>query len=436
MTFLWPEYNNGLGCYISPAPLDFSQKRYRQIAILGSTGSIGRSALKVAETAYPLKIAALAGGRNIELLAEQAVCWRPDYLAALNDDLAQQLEDLLPADYRPIIFWGENGYATMASLPEIDCVLSAQVGAAGLTGTLAAALAGKTIALANKESLVIAGSLLRKLCYENNASILPVDSEHFALFQCIAGRKQNTIKNLVLTASGGPFLGKRLTEIKDATPGQALKHPNWSMGAKISVDSATLMNKGLEFIEATHLFGLGPEQIRIVIHPQSIIHSLAEFQDESLLAQMAVPDMRLAIGACLCWPECQQSFIHPLSLAKIGQLTFSEPAWHDFPCLGLAMDACQYLAPADWQEVGMNPACIILNSANEAAVELFLVGQCTFGEIAERVKHALDALLAANIPPAQIDAAALRSIPSHAIALANLIAPLDEKAREIARAPL
>lgn len=386
----------------------------------------------MAETAHPLRIIALAGGRNIALLAEQARRWRPDYLAVLNSELAQELEAGLPQDYRPIIFWGQNGYATMASLPEVDCVLSAQSGSAGLSATLAAALAGKVIALANKESLVLAGSLLRKLCRAHGASILPVDSEHYALFQCAAGKNGNAIKSLILTASGGPFLHRKAEEIANATIEQTLKHPNWSMGAKISVDSATMMNKGLEYIEAMHLYGMEPGQIRILVHPQSIVHSLVEFQDNSQLAQLAVPDMRLAIGSCLLWPDNQQNFIHPLDLAKHNRLDFMLPDYETFPCLQLAMEAAAFSIPPEWQETGISPACVVLNAANEAAVELFLNGNCAFGEIAQRIRRAMSALLPQPESPMAPSVDLAHSLPGHAVALASILAPLDQKAREAA----
>lgn len=429
MIALWPAPGDARFSYITQPPsLEYQRKTRRALAILGSTGSIGRSALKVAETAHPLKIVALAGGHNVKLLAQQANQWRPDYLAVLDSGLAQELEGRLAPDYRPIIFWGQNGYATLASLPEVDCVLSAQVGAAGLTATLAAALAGKVIALANKESLVLAGSLLRDLCQQTGAAILPVDSEHYALFQCSAGRSQ-AVKSLVLTASGGPFLGKSPAEVASALPAQALKHPNWSMGAKISIDSASLMNKVLEKIEAMRLFGCPPENIRILIHPQSIVHSLVEFEDDSILAQLAVPDMRLPLGACLLWPENRQSFIKPLDLAQIGTLTFAEPDLAAFPCLELAQRVLRFKMPQRWRESGFDPACIVLNAANEMAVELFLQGRIRFGEIPRRIASALDALLATLPEPEEIDSRG--DIQTRAIAYASSIAPLDARAREI-----
>lgn len=432
MSALWPPCGKGEFSYITEPPsLEYQAKKRRNIAILGSTGSIGRSALKVAETAYSLKIMALAGARNTRLLAEQAKRWRPDYLAVLDFELAQDLESLLPPDYRPIIFWGQNGYATLASLPEIDCVLSAQAGSAGLTGTLAAALAGKVIALANKESLVLAGSLLRRLCKKTGASILPVDSEHYALFQCSAGRGQ-ALKSLILTASGGPLLGRSKEEIAKATPAEALRHPTWSMGSKISIDSASLMNKGLEMIEAMHLYGCSADKIRVLVHPQSIVHSLAEFADNSQLAQMAVPDMRLALGACLLWPDDRQSFIKPLDLARTGILTFSEPDTDLFPALILARRALEHETPKAWRATGFNPACVVLNAANEAAVDLFLKEAILFGEIPERIRLAMDTLLPDLPDPGPLPEGQHLDIQVQAMSMAGAIAELDARARKLA----
>lgn len=425
---LWPA--NGLSYITAPPSRDFTDKPIRSIAVLGSTGSIGRNALDVVVKSGALKVVALAAGKNIRLLASQAELFRPEYLAVANSSLATELENLLCPIYRPIIFWGRDGYSTMASLPEVDLVLSAQSGSAGLPATLAAAMAGKVIALANKESLVLAGSLLRKLCDESRAAILPVDSEHYALFQCAAGRGEN-VRSLVLTASGGPFFGKSRAEIADATPEMATKHPNWSMGSKISVDSATMMNKGLELIEAMRLFGLNPEAIRIVVHPQSIVHSLVEFEDNSLLGQFAVPDMRLALGGCLLWPYAGASFVRPLDLSKIGELDFFRPDISVFPCLGLAKRAAFYTQPRPWTRLRLNPACIVLNAANEAAVSLFLCGKIRFGEIANRIRRAMNILLEDPPLPEKTRIDASLSIPARAAAYADMIAPLENLAAKI-----
>ncbi|WP_308622022.1 1-deoxy-D-xylulose-5-phosphate reductoisomerase, partial [uncultured Desulfovibrio sp.] len=303
---------------------------------------------------------------------------------------AGALRPLLPAGYAPEILTGREGYARLAALSGAHAVLSAQVGAAGLTGTLAAALAGKMICLANKESLVLAGGLLRAICAGTGAAILPVDSEHNALFQCLAGRGQEA-RTLVLTASGGPFRGRSADELRRVTPEAALAHPNWRMGAKISIDSATMMNKGLELIEAVHLYGVAPERIRILVHPQSVVHSLAEFADGSFLAQLGAADMRLAIGHCLNWPRCEPAGAPSLDLVAVGSLTFEEPDPAVFPCLRLAREAlaADRAAPAP---SGFGPACVALNAANEAAVELFLNGGCGFMDIPDLVEAALAAL--------------------------------------------
>lgn len=425
MSLLWPDAQT----YISAKPnAEFLAKKTRELAIMGSTGSIGRNALSVAAKASGrLKIFALAGGRNMPLLAEQANQWQPPYLACLDDSYASILLPLL--NYSPHILTGQQGYAYIASLPQVDCVLSAQAGSSGLVSTLAAAYAGKVIALANKESLVMAGPLIRRICKANGATILPVDSEHYAIFQCLAGRPFSEIFNLVLTASGGPFLCKSAAEINGAAPAAALNHPNWNMGAKISIDSATLMNKGLEYIEAMHLYGI--ENIKILIHPQSIIHSLVEYKDNSLLVQMAMPDMRLPISGCLLWPDCQQSFIKPLHLAEIGQLNFFDPDYKAFPCLGLAIGASHFTADEDWKKLGLNPACIWLNAANEAAVENFLAGKCKFGDIGRAVKTALEHMKEKDMPKAP-------SLPESSVAadqamnVAGIVAKLDCRAREIA----
>lgn len=343
---------------------------------------------------------ALAAGRNIELLAAQARDWRPPFLAVQTEELAARLRGLLPSAYQPAICHGLAGYARLAALAEADCVLSAQAGSVGVGGTLAAALAGHVIALANKESLVVAGGLLRRICARSHAAVLPVDSEHYALFQCLAGNPAREIASLILTASGGPFLGRAREELAQITPAQALRHPNWKMGPKITIDSATLMNKGLEYIEAAQLFGVPPAHIKILIHPQSIVHSLAQFTDASLLGQLAVPDMRLPIAACLCWPRRSMAFVPPLNLAQASPLSFCEPDLDVFPCLRLAMRAAAWQGHAAWRELGLNPACIVLNAANEDAVGRFLKGEASFLGIGELVGGALARLERdSSLPP-------------------------------------
>ena len=393
MTTLWPGRGGPAIDYISaPPPERLADARPRRVVLLGSTGSIGRNALSVVEASGgSLVVAGLACARRVEALAEQALRHRPPLLAVLDEAAAKALEEYLPADYRPEILTGRPGYARLAALTGAEAVLSAQCGAAGLTATLAAALAGKMVCLANKESLVLAGGLVRAICAGTGASVLPVDSEHDALFQCLAGRGQEA-RELVLTASGGPFRGRKAAELAQVTPKDALAHPNWRMGAKISIDSATLMNKGLELIEAVHLYGVAPERVRILVHPQSVIHSLVEFADGSLMAQLGVADMRLPIGHCLDWPVCAPRGAAPLDLASMGSLSFEEPDADAFPCLRLAREALLADRATVGSAPGFGPACVALNAANEAAVELFLSGGCGFTDIPALVSAALDAL--------------------------------------------
>ena len=353
----------------------------RTVVVLGSTGSIGRNALDViSRHPQAFRVLGLAGARNTALLAEQAARFRPRHLAVLDLPAAKELRELLPSGYAPELLLGPEGYAAMASLEEAQVVLSAQVGSAGLPCTLAAARAGKIIALANKESLVCAGDLIRTTCAACGASILPVDSEHNALFQALMGHEITDLRRLVLTASGGPFRGRDKAFLATVTRSQALAHPSWSMGAKISVDSATLMNKGLEVIEAHHLFGLGPEAIEVVVHPQSIVHSLAEYHDGSMLAHLGPPDMRVAIAYCLAYPQRLILDVGSVDLPRLGSLTFEAPDIDTFPCLGLAREALR--------RGGGYP--VALNAANEVAVALFLDERITFMDIPRLVAQALD----------------------------------------------
>lgn len=392
MSYPWPGRGGPNLDYITAPPVP-DGRRVKSVAILGSTGSIGNSALDIVKR-HPdkIKVAALAAGRNIRLLMEQARLFRPDYLAVQSRELADRLELMLPKGYAPEILWGQQGYMACASLGEVELVVSAQSGSAGLAATMAAAEAAKTIALANKESLVLAGELLRRVCNKTGASILPVDSEHYAIFQCLSGQGQNAVK-LVLTASGGPFRGKPFKEIYNKTAREALRHPNWSMGKKISIDSATLMNKGLEVIEAMQLYGVSLSQVEVLVHPQSIVHSLVEFGDNSLLAQLGVADMRLPIAACMFWPDKRVPCVERLDLVKAGALSFYNPDSDAFPCFRLAMKACEYMPSESWRFYGLNPAFIILNGANEKAVELFLENKCLFGEIPELIRRTMQALL-------------------------------------------
>lgn len=359
----------------------------RRVALMGCTGSIGTSTLRVLDAwrdSGRFEVRALAAGRNTALLAKQAEAWRPPYLAVLEKDGphgVDALAALLPSGYRPEILWGKEGYAALAAADDVDMVLSAQVGAAGLRATVAATAAGKTVCLANKESLVLAGELIRNLCRRTGAVILPVDSEHFALFEGMVGRGENDIARLVLTASGGPFRTKDAAFLKNVRPEDALKHPNWSMGAKITIDSATLMNKGLEIIEACHLYHMPARDVAVVVHPQSIVHSLVELADGAMMGHFAVPDMRVPIAGCLSWPYLSDgriTGIQPLDLAKIGTLTFEEPRLDLFPCLDLARRA---LAQGHTVE---------LNAANEVAVARFLAGNIGFTDIPALVRDILD----------------------------------------------
>ena len=351
------------------------------ISLLGSTGSIGRQSLEVI-AASGMKVAALTANRDVARLEEQCRQFRPA-LAVMMDPAAAADLRLRLADTPIQVAQGMEGLVEAASLEEADTVLTAVVGMVGLRPTLAAVREGKRIALANKETLVCAGELVMEEAQIHGAEIVPVDSEHSAIFQCLQGCKdRGEVKRLILTASGGPFFGWKKEDIAAATVEQALKHPNWSMGAKITVDSATLMNKGLEFIEAMRLYRMPPEKISIVVHRESIIHSLVEYCDNAILAQLGVPDMRLPIQYALTWPARTAGMATPLDLLRCPPLTFCEPDYDAFPCLGLALGAAR---------TG-GTATAILNGANEAAVGLFLAGKIPFGEIARRVEHALAAV--------------------------------------------
>ncbi len=353
----------------------------RTLSILGSTGSIGVNALNVIESHRNLfHIVALGAGKNITLLAQQACQWKPKYLVVQEEASIKHLKSLLPSKYKPFILFGSKGYSEIASLPEITTVLSAQVGAAGLHGTIAASQSGKIICLANKETLVLAGDLIRSICTQSGAVILPIDSEHNAIFQALYSRNPKTIHTIILTASGGPFKNKKLEFLKYVTPEQAVNHPNWKMGAKISIDSATMMNKGLEIIEAYHLYGIPSKQIKTIVHPQSYIHSFVEFTDNSLMAHLGTADMRMPIAHCLAWPHYLDVGVKPFNLSEIGSLTFEEPDLESFPCLTLARQAL---------EAGTS-AQIILNAANETAVHAFLEKRIGFMDIPNLISKALE----------------------------------------------
>lgn len=349
-----------------------------QIAILGSTGSVGVSTLAVIDANPDYQVFALTAYSNAQLLFEQCEKYRPQF-AVLGEAAAAEFDTLLQqSDLETRLLVGEAGLIEVASSPNVDIVMAAIVGAAGLESTLAAASHGKRLLLANKESLVMTGDLLKQAARESGAEILPIDSEHNAIFQCLPQTSSSVhadpcsgVEKVVLTASGGPFLNTPIEQLASVTPEQACRHPKWSMGRKISVDSATMMNKGLEFIEACYLFDLEPSQVGVVIHPQSIVHSMVHYRDGSVLAQMANPDMRVPIAYGLAWPERISSGVRPLDLTAEEPLQFSEPDLSRFPCLRLGIEAAG--------ERGTAPA--VLNAANEVAVEAFLGGQIGFAEI-------------------------------------------------------
>ena len=359
----------------------------RCISLLGSTGSIGRQSLEVI-AASDMKVAALTANRDVNRMEEQCRQFHPTLAVMMDREAAADLRIRL-ADTAIQVAEGMEGLIEAASLEEADTVLTAVVGMVGLRPTLAAIRCGKRIALANKETLVCAGELVMEEAQRYGAEIVPVDSEHSAIFQCLQGcRDRGEVRRLILTASGGPFFGWEKADIAAATVEQALHHPNWSMGAKITIDSATLMNKGLEFIEAMRLYRMPPEQISIVIHRESIIHSLVEYCDNAILAQLGTPDMRLPIQYALTWPDRTEGAATPLDLLHCPPLTFRQPDYEAFPCLGLALEAAR---------TG-GTATAILNGANEAAVGLFLAGNSSFGEIADRVARALSQIPVAAHP--------------------------------------
>ncbi len=351
----------------------------RTLSILGSTGSIGRQTLKVAE-ACGYKVAALTVNRSVELAEAQAREFRPKLVAAVDESAAADLRVRL-ADTDIKVLSGQAGLLEAASLPEADTVVTAIVGVAGLRPTLAAIDCGKRIALANKETLVCAGELVMARAKEKGAEIVPVDSEHSAIFQCLQGCKdRGEVRRLIITASGGPFYGKSCKELSLVTKEQALRHPNWTMGAKITIDSATLMNKGLEFIEAMRLYAMPPERIQVVVHRESIVHSLVEFEDGAVLAQLGSADMCLPIQYALTWPERTPGPAKPLDLLSCPPLTFQRPDPDTFRCLGLALECAE--------KGGTSTA--VLNGANEAAVGLFLEDKISFLDIPRLVEGALD----------------------------------------------
>jgi len=354
----------------------------KHLSILGSTGSIGCNALKIVEM-FPQRfcVTALAAKTNTDLLAKQIEQFAPELAVVYDADNAQQLKQKLATGTKVEILCGDEGYRAAASDGGVDIVLTAVVGAAGLVPTLAAIEAGKTIALANKETLVMAGEIVTMKAARKGVQILPVDSEHSAIFQCLQGHRKADLAQILLTASGGPFLNLPLDQFSNISTAQALNHPNWDMGPKITVDSATLMNKGLEVLEAKSLFDVSEDMIEVVIHPQSIIHSMVAYQDGAVIAQLGIPDMKAAIAYALSYPE-RLSLNQPLpDFSGKQDLTFQKPDLSKFPCLALAVQACR---------VGKTmPA--VLNAANEIAVNAFLTDKISFTDIARIVDQAMQA---------------------------------------------
>jgi 1-deoxy-D-xylulose-5-phosphate reductoisomerase len=356
----------------------------KRLAILGSTGSVGVQALDVVARAPGLfEVAALAAGKNADKLAEQVRRFRPRHVAMADAAAARRLADLLGPG-APEILSGDEGVAALAALPDVDFVLAAIAGGAGLRSTAAAIEAKKAVGLANKESMVLAGELLMRRAVAQGVTILPVDSEHSAIFQSLAGHDRAHVRRLLLTASGGPLRTVAAEELAHVTPERALKHPNWSMGDKITIDSATLMNKGLEVIEARWLFDIDPRRIDIVVHPESVVHSMVEYIDGSVVAQLGVSDMRGPISYAMAWPQRLRLELPPLDLSRLGRLTFEPPDPVRFPAFTLAYRAL---------EVG-GTAPAALSGADEAAVAAFLEGRCGFTEIARVCEEVLDAHVA------------------------------------------
>ncbi|MEW6173145.1 MAG: 1-deoxy-D-xylulose-5-phosphate reductoisomerase, partial [Bacillota bacterium] len=347
---------------------------------LGSTGSIGRQTLQVVEE-FPekFKVRALAGGRNWRLLLEQTISFRPEAVALLREEDAESLKAALPPQTETTVFYGPEGMERVATWQGVDTVLAAVSGSAGLVPTVAAIEAGRDIALANKETLVVAGEVVTRLAREKGARLLTVDSEHSAVWQCLDGRRG--VRKIILTASGGPFREYSMEALSQVTPETALKHPTWRMGPKITIDSATLMNKGLEVIEAHWLFGSDYDNIMVLVHPQSVVHGMVEFEDGTVIAALSVADMRLPILYALSYPERMANSIAPLDLAAVGTLTFEKPDTARFPCLELAVAA--------GRTGGTMPA--VLNAANEVAVSDFLKGSIPFTGIPVVVERTISA---------------------------------------------
>jgi len=358
----------------------------KHLSILGSTGSIGQNVLNIVAM-FPERfhVKALAAKENIELLAKQILQFQPDLVSLYDEAAADELQKMIPQKLPVHILYGDEGYNAVATCTGVEMVVSSMVGAAGLIPTLAAIRSGKEIALANKETLVMAGEIIMQEAEKNNVRIMPVDSEHSAIFQCISGQRKADVDKILLTASGGPFLNRPLSTFGTITPEDALNHPNWDMGKKISIDSATLINKGLEVIEAKYLFKISEKQIQVLIHPQSVVHSMVSYRDGSVIAQLGVPDMKGAIAYALSWPERLPINQPAPDFAELGKLEFQKPNFQKFPCLALAFNACEI--------GGTLPA--VLNAANEVAVQAFLDKNLPFNRIPEVIgmtmkNHAID----------------------------------------------
>ncbi len=351
------------------------------VSILGSTGSIGRQTLDIIDN-LKIPVAALTAGTNVERMAEQCRAYCPKLAVMATEEAARQLKSAI-CDLPTQISWGEEGLVAAATIAEADCVITAVVGMVGLKPTLAAIRAGKRIGLANKETLVCAGELVMAEAKRCNTEIIPVDSEHSAIFQCLMGsRRKEEIKRIILTCSGGPFFGMDREKLETVTKADALRHPNWKMGPKITIDCATLMNKGLEVIEAMRLYDLPLEQVDVVIHRQSIVHSMVEFTDGAVMAQMGAPDMRLPIQLAMTYPEREPCPVDALDLLTCGNLTFAKPDMEAFPCLALARKCAKQ----------GGTACPAMNGANEEAVAMYLRDEIGFYDIYDLVSKAVDAV--------------------------------------------
>ena len=350
------------------------------VSILGSTGSIGRQSLDIISRLPDIRVAALTAGNSVERMAEQCRQFRPELAVMSSQEAAEKLACEIK-DLPTRVSWGEEGLIEAATIASSDCVITAVVGMVGLKPTLAAIRAGKRIGLANKETLVCAGEIVMAEAEKYGTEIIPVDSEHSAIFQCLMGsREKREVKRLILTCSGGPFFGMNRQQLMQVTKADALKHPNWKMGAKITIDCATLMNKGLEVIEAMRLYRMGLEQVDVVIHRQSIVHSMVEFVDGAVMAQMGTPDMRLPIQLALTYPERISCPVDGLDLLTCGSLTFSAPDVDAFPCLQLARDCAK----------AGGTACPVMNGANEEAVARFLADEIGFYDIYKLVNRAVE----------------------------------------------